>query len=377
MDNLKRYWVVATALLVLSSFSITVFASSLDNKLSDIQNQMSDQKNKATEAQQQVDSVSEQLRLIQQNLQTVTDEYKAIKTQLNDTEEKIDKNKEVLAKAEKELASRMKILNKRIRDIYENGQISYVDVLFGAKDFNDFMTRMDLLKRIIKHDYDLIIKIQDQRKLILDKKAELERDQAALKELEKTAEIKRKEVEVSKEKKEKVLDKVVNDRDTAERAYQELLEASRQVEQMIRQSRYQVSGNQGNGKSTGTMIWPISGPITSEFGWRTHPIFGTAKYHSGLDIGGEYGMPVVAADGGVVIYAGWISGYGNAVIIDHGNGVSSLYGHNQSLVVSEGQSVSQGQLIAYCGSTGYSTGPHVHFEVRENGSPVSPYNYLR
>lgn len=377
MDNLKRYWVVATALFVLSSFSITVFASSLDNKLSDIQNQMSDQKSKAAEAQQQVDSVSEQLRLIQQDLQTVTDEYKSIKTQLNDTEEKIDKNKEVLAKAEKELAERMKILNKRIRDIYENGQISYVDVLFGAKDFNDFMTRMDLLKRIIKHDYDLIIRIQDQRKLILDKKAELERDQAALKELEKTAEIKRKEVEVSKAKKEKILDKVVNDRDTAERAYQELLEASRQVEQMIRQSRYQVSGKQGSGKSTGTMIWPISGPITSEFGWRTHPIFGTAKYHSGLDIGGDYGMEVVAADGGVVIYAGWISGYGNAVIIDHGNGVSSLYGHNQSLVVSEGQSVSQGQLIAYCGSTGYSTGPHVHFEVRENGSPVSPYNYLR
>jgi murein DD-endopeptidase MepM/ murein hydrolase activator NlpD len=377
VNNLKRYWVVATALLVLSSFSITVFASSLDGKLNDIQNQMSDQKSKAMQAQQQVESVSDQLRLIQQDLQTVTDEYKAIQKQSSDTEEKIDKNKDVLAKAEKELAMRMKILDKRIRDIYENGQISYVDVLFGAKDFNDFMTRMDLLKRIIKHDYDLIIKIQDQRKLILEKKAELERDQAALKELEKSAELKKKEVEISKAKKEKVLDKVVNDRDTAERAYQELLEASRQVEQMIRQSRYQVSGAQGSGKSTGSMIWPISGPITSEFGWRTHPIFGTAKYHSGLDIGGDYGMSVVAADGGVVIYAGWISGYGNAVIIDHGNGVSSLYGHNQSLVVSEGQSVSQGQLIAYCGSTGYSTGPHVHFEVRENGSPVSPYNYLR
>lgn len=377
MDNLKRYSVVATALFVLSSFSITVFASSLEDKLSDIQNQMTDQKNKAAEAQKKVESVSDQLRIIQQNLQTVTDEYKSIKNQLNDTEEKIDQNKDVLAKAEKELAARMKILNKRIRDIYENGQISYVDVLFGAKDFNDFMTRMDLLKRIIKHDYDLIIEIQNQRKLILDKKAELERNQAALKELEKTAESKKKEVEENKAKQEKVLDKMSNDRDTAERAYQELVEASKQVEQMIRQSRYQVSGGQGNGKSTGTMIWPISGPITSPFGWRTHPIFGTSIFHSGIDIGGDYGMEVVAADGGVVIYAGWISGYGNAVIIDHGNGVSSLYGHNQSLVVREGQSVSQGQLISYCGSTGNSTGPHVHFEVRENGSPVSPYNYLR
>lgn len=377
MNNLKRYWVVATALLVLSSFSITVFASSLDEKLSNIQSEMSEQKNKAAEAQQQVESVSDQLRLTQQALQIAKDEYKAIQKQSKDIEKKIDENKDVLAKAEKELASRMKILEKRIRDIYENGQISYVDVLFGAKDFNDFMTRMDLLKRIIKHDYDLIIKIQDQRKMILEKKAELERDQAALKELEKNAELKKKEVEASKAKQEKILDKMSNDRDTAERAYQELVEASKQVEQMIRQSRYPVGGAQGSGKSTGTMIWPIDGPITSPFGWRTHPIFGTSTFHSGLDIGGDYGMPVVAADGGVVIYAGWISGYGNAVIIDHGNGISSLYGHNQSLVVREGQSVSQGQLISYCGSTGNSTGPHVHFEVRENGSPVNPYNYLR
>ncbi|WP_110955325.1 murein hydrolase activator EnvC family protein [Anaerosinus massiliensis] len=377
MKNLKRYCTTLTLLCFVGSFSLTVFANSLDNKLNEIQTQMSDQKGKVDDAKKQVDSVSEQLRVLQQDLQTATDEYKAVKKQLNDTEEKIEENKEILAKAEKDLAKRMKILNKRIRDIYENGQISYVDVLFGAKDFNDFMTRMDLLKRVIKHDYDLITKIQSERALILDKKAELERDQATLKELEKAAEEKRKLVEASKEKKEKVLDQAVNDRDTAERAYQELLEASKQVEQMIRQSRYPISGGQGSGKSTGSMIWPIDGPITSEYGWRTHPIFGTSKYHSGIDIGGDYGMPVHAADGGVVIYAGWISGYGNAVIIDHGNSVSSLYGHNESLAVSEGQSVSQGQVIAYCGSTGYSTGPHVHFEVRENGSPVSPYNYLR
>lgn len=377
MKNLKRYCTTLTLLCFVGSFSLTVFANSLDNKLNEIQTQMSDQKGKIDDAKKQVDSVSEQLRVLQQDLQTATDEYKAVKKQLNETEEKIAENKEILAKAEKDLAKRMKILNKRIRDIYENGQISYVDVLFGAKDFNDFMTRMDLLKRVIKHDYDLITKIQSERALILDKKAELERDQATLKELEKSAEEKRKLVEASKEKKEKVLDQAVNDRDTAERAYEELLEASRQVEQMIRQSRYPISGGQGSGKSTGSMIWPLDGPITSPFGWRTHPIFGTSKYHSGIDIGGDYGLPVVAADGGVIIYAGWISGYGNAVIIDHGNGVSSLYGHNESLAVSEGQNVSQGQLIAYCGSTGYSTGPHVHFEVRENGSPVDPHNYLR
>ena len=124
------------------------------------------------------------------------------------------------------------------------------------------------------------------------------------------------------------------------------------------------------------MVWPLSGPITSEFGWRIHPIYGTQKFHSGLDIGGDYGLPIVAAASGVVSDACWISGYGNTVIIDHGGGITTLYGHNQSFAVSVGQSVSQGEVIAYCGSTGNSTGPHCHFEVRVNGSVVSPYGYL-
>ena len=124
------------------------------------------------------------------------------------------------------------------------------------------------------------------------------------------------------------------------------------------------------------MIWPIVGEITSPFGWRTHPIYGDGRFHSGMDIGGDYGDPILAAAAGTVIYSGWISGYGYAVIIDHGGGLSTLYGHNESLAVGEGQAVSQGQVIAYCGSTGNSTGPHCHFEVRENGEPVDPMGYL-
>jgi len=164
------------------------------------------------------------------------------------------------------------------------------------------------------------------------------------------------------------------DRDTAERAYQETIAASSEVEKLIRQSKYRGTG--ASHTSGGRMIWPLSGPITSEFGWRTHPIFGRQIFHSGLDIAGDYGDPILAADGGVVINAGWISGYGNAVIIDHGNGINTLYGHCQSLNVSEGQTVSQGQVIAYVGSTGNSTGPHCHFEVDLNGKAVSPYDYL-
>ena len=124
------------------------------------------------------------------------------------------------------------------------------------------------------------------------------------------------------------------------------------------------------------MVWPVEGTITSEYGWRTHPIWGTQKYHSGLDIGVDYGTPVKAAAAGAVCYSGWISGYGNTIIINHGGGITTLYAHNDALRAAEGQQVGQGQIIALAGSTGNSTGPHCHFEVRENGTPVSPYGYL-
>ena len=369
----SRFALLCAVLLVF--FSASVSASELEERLQDIQSRMEEERGRADEADTQVQTISEQLRLLQNELDQAEAEYAEVRRQLDETEDKIAENTAILAEAEEKLEKRMKVLSRRVRDIYINGQISYIDVLFGARDFNDLMTRLDLLKRVIQHDFNLIMEVKKERELILAKRAELERDKAAIQVLERQADEKRQAVDESRARKQAVLDKAVNDRDTAERAYQELLEASRQVQALIRQSQYRVTGE--SGKSTGTMIWPIHGVITSEYGWRTHPIFGTSKYHSGLDIAGDYGMPILAADGGVVIYAGWISGYGNAVIIDHGGGITTLYGHNDSLTVSEGQSVSQGEQIAYCGSTGYSTGPHCHFEVRENGSPVSPYNYLQ
>jgi hypothetical protein len=135
-------------------------------------------------------------------------------------------------------------------------------------------------------------------------------------------------------------------------------------------------GNLGNGAGNGTasMTYPIKYPleVTSPFGWRTHPITGDKRFHSGVDLAGDYGAEIVAAATGTVAYAGWIDGYGNAVIIDHGNGIVTLYGHNQQLCVEVGQNVSEGTIIAYCGSTGNSTGPHCHFEVQVNDNPVDP-----
>lgn len=367
---------LALSLLISLSVTGTALADDLEDQLADLQRQAEEQQAKTNEASAKVESVSERLRQIQEELRVATAEYKEVKGQLDSVEDKISDNTELLQKTEADLKVKNKKLQQRVRDIYINGQISYVDVLFGAKDFADLMTRMDVLKRIIKHDYDLIMKVREEKATVENTRAQLEKDKAEAEVLVADAQAKKAKVEDKESEQQVLLDQAIHDRDTSERMYEEIMAASQEVANMIRRSHMSSAGYSGAPAGAGGMIWPISGPITSEFGWRTHPIFGTARFHSGLDIGGDYGMPIYAAASGTVIYAGWISGYGNAVIIDHGGGVTTLYGHNDSLNVSEGENVAQGQVIAMCGSTGNSTGPHCHFEVRENGEPVSPYGYL-
>lgn len=367
---------LALSLLISLSVTGTALADDLEDQLADLQRQAEEQQAKTNEASAKVENVSERLRQIQEELRVATAEYKEVKGQLDSVEDKISDNTELLEKTEADLKVKNKKLQQRVRDIYINGQISYVDVLFGAKDFADLMTRMDVLKRIIKHDYDLIMKVKEEKATVENTRAQLEKDKAEAEVLVADAQAKKAKVEDKESEQQVLLDQAIYDRDTSERMYEEIMAASQEVANMIRRSQMSSAGYSGVPAGAGGMIWPISGPITSEFGWRTHPIFGTARFHSGLDIGGDYGMPIYAAASGTVIYAGWISGYGNAVIIDHGGGVTTLYGHNDSLNVSEGENVAQGQVIAMCGSTGNSTGPHCHFEVRENGEPVSPYGYL-
>lgn len=367
---------LALSLLISLSVTGTALADDLEDQLADLQRQAEEQQAKTNEASAKVENVSERLRQIQEELRVATAEYKDVKGQLDSVEDKISDNTELLQKTEADLKVKNKKLQQRVRDIYINGQISYVDVLFGAKDFADLMTRMDVLKRIIKHDYDLIMKVKEEKTTVENTRAQLEKDKAEAEVLVADAQAKKAKVEDKESEQQVLLDQAIYDRDTSERMYEEIMAASQEVANMIRRSQMSSAGYSGAPAGAGGMIWPISGPITSEFGWRTHPIFGTARFHSGLDIGGDYGMPIYAAASGTVIYAGWISGYGNAVIIDHGGGVTTLYGHNDSLNVSEGENVAQGQVIAMCGSTGNSTGPHCHFEVRENGEPVSPYGYL-
>ena len=326
------------------------------------------------EIESRIEGLSEEKRVVDEAADEATKAYKDVKKELDATEKRIDENEDKLKVLNKDFAVKRDQLAKRVRDIYINGQINYLDVLFGAKDFQDFFTRMDLLKRVIQQDYDLVQVVFAEKTAIETSQKELEKDKAAKEKLVVSAADRKKEAEKKQAAKQAIIDKMETDRATQERIINENLAASKEVEQMIRNSRYQPASPALSGG--GALNWPLGGPITSPFGWRVHPITGASRFHSGIDIGGDYGDTIHAAGAGIVSYAGWISGYGYAVIIDHGGGISTLYGHNQALLVSEGQSVSQGQAIAECGSTGNSTGPHCHFEVRVDGEPVDPMGYL-
>ena len=362
----------------------------LTNQLDSIQQQVNQQNAAKADAETVIGSVSEQLRQIEEQLRQATAELGTIKEQRVAVENDITLNERQLAEAQKRLEGRESVFYKRVRDIYINGRLSYLDVVIGSKDFSDFANRLEVLKRIIDSDITLINEIKKEHADIEAHKQKLEADRAKLVELEKAALAKQAEIEQKKAERNVVLQKAQNDRATAMQAIEELNASSAQVSAMLKERQAaraaaaaaaaQSSGGQGASdnwvQGTGQLGWPVSGEITSPYGYRVHPIWGTTIYHSGIDIGVDEGTPVHAADGGVVVWSGWMGGYGYAVVIDHGNGLSTLYGHNSELAVDEGQSVAKGQVISYAGSTGNSTGPHVHFEVRVNGDPVDPMGYL-
>lgn len=372
---------IATGLLAAFIFGTTVpiIADDLDDKLQNLQGQIDESRAKQESWQAVINDIAEKLRVTQaeldeanRKLRDIQDKQAAVNLQIKNTEEDI-------RKAEAYLKQRQDILNKRVRSMYMYGQLSYLEVITGAKSFSDFANRLELLKRVVHSDFSLIVEIQKQKAAIEAKKAELEKQKAELDALAVEAQKAQDVVAAKKAQQQKVLEEARSQKAAAEQMEAALQAESENVRAMIQERIRQQQSSGADSPivhGSGAFIWPCNGPITSPFGYRTHPIFGTTIYHSGIDIGIDYGTPIHAADGGTVILAGWCGGYGNAVIIDHGNGLQTLYGHNSSVAVSEGQTVSQGQIIAYAGSTGYSTGPHCHFEVRQNGDAVDPMGYL-
>ena len=377
--------IIIACTLAASSYQGT-FADDLDDQLQDIQGQIDESHNSQANWQEIIDQVNVKLRAIQVDLDAANSRLKDIQNQQAQINAQIKQTQEEIRKTQEHLLQHQKVLNQRVRSIYMHGQLNYLEVITGAKSFSDFANRLELLKRVIRSDYNLILEIQNQKAQIEAKEEQLEKDKARLDALAQEAQKAQSQIAAKKAEQQKVLDDAKDNKAAAAQMEQDLIAESKRVHNLIQERlRQQEAARQAASQSggeapsytqgSGVLSWPCNGPITSPYGYRVHPIFGTTIYHSGIDIGVDYGTPIHAADSGTVIYVGWISGYGNAVIIDHGNGMQTLYGHNQSLN-DVTVTAAPNQVIAFAGSTGNSTGPHCHFEVQVNGSAVDPMGYL-
>lgn len=357
-------------LLSLTSLSWAKTEEELEAEQQGVYQQIEEQKQNLLKISQESDTEAAKLGEIEGRLSEARKIYNQLNDQVIGLEEKIQKTNEDIALTEEQLKERREALKKRMRDIYKRGQISYLDVLLGAADFSDFATRLQVLQKVLTNDVNLITDVLGKQTQLNQWRAELEVERAKQVEIRKQAEEKKAEIEKERNEQKIIYDRIFANKELAEQQVKELEETSKRIERALKGRR---SGYDG---ATGNMIRPVSGPVTSVYSRsRVHPVFGTVRPHNGTDIGADYGVPIAAADGGVVIFSGWQSGYGNTVMLDHGNGLVTLYAHQSETAVSVGQEVSQGETIGYIGSTGYSTGPHLHFEVRENGELRDPYNY--
>lgn len=316
-------------------------------------------------------------RLKEQDKELEKAQSRVARSQLKVAQEKaeLDAINSRLEIAQRNLDRREKLLRRRIIDIYEGGDIDYLNVFLGTTDMWDFVTHTYYIKKMIEYDAHLIKEIKTERNNIIAEKAKKEETISRLRSAEQQLIGERNKVaRVSKQKRDAV-QKIENDKHQLELALRAMEQESNRIEKKIQAylrsqkgKSYYYSGPQIKGR----LPLPVSGRISSKFGMRFHPIRKRTKLHTGVDIAAPTGTPIRASAAGIVISAGWAGAYGNAVILQHGGGISTLYGHCSRVLVKKGQKVAKGQVIAKVGSTGYSTGPHCHFEKRVNGKPVNP-----
>lgn len=283
---------------------------------------------------------------------------------------KLNKNITVLSSEQERAAN---AASDRLRQVYKGERISMLHLIFASNDINSFLDRVYYQKRLAVHDKVLLNDLRNKTKKLIKSKQAAEYEKNNIVNTIEVMNKKKRDISSQINLSQYLINKLRTDRATFEAAEKELAQQSASLENKIRRSVENV-------KITTGFLKPIIGSITSGFGWRRHPIFGSKSFHSGVDIAASYGTPVKASNSGKVIFSGWYGGYGKVVIINHGQyqgkAISTLYAHLSRIAVSSG-SVKKGQIIGYEGSTGYSTGPHLHFEVRIDGKPTNPMSYIR
>ncbi len=360
-----------------------------DNKILSLKEQEEKVKENLNTAKEKLEFVEEELSttvLQIQNLEEKILEEQSKLDEINekygDIQEKVNKTQKELDIIQEEYDKKDQMLRKRLVALYKSGSMTYLDVLFNSKSVIDFISRYYVIKQIAQYDSKSIIEIQNQKKQVEKISRELKEQKANMKIVKAQAE---EQAVVLTNTKTIVENHKISLTDSEKQLNSEIDAYLKQQEELENLIQYAIYGSTYELQySGGIMIWPTlsTSYITSSYGTRLHPIQGIIKNHDGIDIGGSMGDPIYAAADGVIIYSDYNNGgYGNMVMIDHGlneEGIKivTLYGHGSKLLKTVGETVKQGDVIMEVGSTGNSTGPHVHFEVRENGLSVDPKKYL-
>jgi len=314
-----------------------------------------------------------ELRSINSSIEKTYNEIEDLENKLTVAENYIDDTQKEITLKEGELAERTEVFENRLRQIYQQGDVNMLEVLFQATSINDLLTRFEFLKRLASNDTDLLTILESERTTLENKKIDLENKKADLIALKTSRETKTQQLQIASARQKDVVKEIESQKESYQKMLNDLEQQSKLVAEAIR--RMQSTG----GVSPSWLQWPTPGQnrVTSSYGWRIHPINKNKSFHTGVDIASPYGSNIVASANGKVLLAGWQGAYGNTIIIDHGGGLSTMYAHQSKFLVKAGDTVKINQPIGKIGTSGWSTGPHIHYEVRVNGDHVNPMPYLR
>jgi murein DD-endopeptidase MepM/ murein hydrolase activator NlpD len=347
-------------------------------------------------AQAKVGSLQSQLDETNHNISAVSADLDRVTQDVRANQVRLAANQAQLDAAEATLRRHNDAFRRRLVDAYEHGNLGYINVLLAANSFSDFVERWDDIRYVMHANQDAIHARQAAQRQVASARAQLLGTQVALQASQTEQQQKRNELDQLADQRRNLLGVAQAEKNAVAHQVNELEEISEQeeaaLEPLIREKqRIEAARREEERRAAmlagrapppslaggpGAVGWPVSGTITSPFGMRFDPVQHRYQLHSGLDIAAPQGTTISAAADGRIIYAGWYGGYGNAIIIDHGGGTSTLYAHCSQIFVGVGQDVQRGQAIGAVGMTGDATGPHVHFEVRRDGKPVDPLGYL-